>query len=83
MQQNFKFRTQESYVYQSKTFKFLTLFVAQVGTIDAGVTSGGFKDFGPPAQTGENFQHKKFIPTSGARSHFLSRLAVKYSVGWE
>ena len=43
-----------------KTFKFLTLFVALVGTIDPGVTSGGFNGSGPPpppppppAQTGE------------------------------
>ena len=39
-----------------KTFKFLTLFVALVGTIDAGDTGGGFKGSGPPpppAQTEE------------------------------
>ena len=36
-----------------KTFKFITLFVALVGTIDAGVTIGGFKGSGPNAQTGE------------------------------
>ena len=36
-----------------KTFKFLTLFVDLVGTIDTVITSGGLKESGPPAQIGE------------------------------
>ena len=30
-----------------KTFNFLTLFVALIGTNDAGVTNDGFKGYGP------------------------------------
>ena len=30
-----------------KTFKFLLLFVALIGTIDVGVTSDGYKGSGP------------------------------------
>ena len=36
-----------------KTFKFLALFVALVRTMDAVVTSNGFQESGPLAQTGE------------------------------
>ena len=36
-----------------KAFKFLTLFVALVRTIDAGVISGGFQEPRPLAQTEE------------------------------
>ena len=39
-----------------KTFNFLTLFVALVETIDAGVTSGGFKRSGLLAQTAEIYE---------------------------
>ena len=66
-----------------KTFKFLTLFVAIVGTIDAGVTSGRLKS--PdllPAQTGE-IQEKllthKIYCNNWGKIYFLYK--VKYSVG--
>ena len=39
-----------------KTFKFLTLFVALVETIDADVISGGFKGSGMPLLKPEKYK---------------------------
>ena len=69
-----------------KTLKFLTLFVAIVGTADAGVNRSGFKGSGPPAQTGEI---KEKLPThkihcnDWSKIHFLPKLNSKIlSWGW-
>ena len=42
-----------------KTFEFLTVFVALVGTIDAGGTSSGFKGSEPPLLKPD--KHKKTL----------------------
>ena len=47
-----------------KTFKFLTLFLALIGKIDAGVTIDGFKGSDPRLNRKKyekNFSHIKFI----------------------
>ena len=71
----------------AKTFNFLTLFVALIGTIDAGVTSGGFKGSGSPLLKPEkykkNFYHIKFIAIAGSRSISCPDLLVKYSMRLE